>query len=400
MNGYSYIHEVFEHYHKMQEENIIAVMGVTGAGKSTFVKDMSRDSKIKIGCNLLPCTQKVNSVTFMLGNTRTTLIDTPGFNDTTMTDQEVYKTIVEWMSQTYKQGIKLKGIIYMHKITDNRMAGSALKYMNMFKELCGEDCVSNVILVTTMWDSVVHDIGVRRESELCNIFWKIMIINGSIAKRYHKGDTTSGREIIQHLISKNTTVFKVQHEIVDMGMNIYNTSSVKCLDSAEISELKIDMEKFILQDARSMRLHEKYNRSLREKLRLEFEVRNIDIDITYKKEAVKNKINSIRINNNSISSIYQLINDTQNSRTAGMAAATGVGVGLAFFTFGLSLAIPAIAGTATAASDTNDNRRAAISSLTRENSMLSSSMAAINREISYLETSREKLVRQLKLLDI
>ena len=41
------------------------------------------------------------------------------------------------------------------------MAGTLLKNLRMFEELCGKDALKNVILTTTMWD---EETGLAQES--------------------------------------------------------------------------------------------------------------------------------------------------------------------------------------------------------------------------------------------
>ena len=55
------------------------------------------------------------------------------------------------------------------------MAGTLLKNLQMFEELCGKDALKNVILTTTMWDEVDEETGLAREEQLKNIYWKPMI---------------------------------------------------------------------------------------------------------------------------------------------------------------------------------------------------------------------------------
>lgn len=42
------------------------------------------------------------------------------------------------------------GIIYTHRITDNRMSGSVCKNLDMFSRLCGDGTAERVRLMTTM----------------------------------------------------------------------------------------------------------------------------------------------------------------------------------------------------------------------------------------------------------
>lgn len=62
------------------------------------------------------------------------------------------REIASFLSSTYKTKVKLSGLIHLHRISNNRLAGSALRNLHMFKELCGEDVHKHIILTTRMWD--------------------------------------------------------------------------------------------------------------------------------------------------------------------------------------------------------------------------------------------------------
>jgi hypothetical protein len=73
---------------------------------------------------------------------------------------------------SHKKNIKLAGIVYLHRISDNRMSGAALYNLRTFASMCGRDAMRGAILVTTMWGDVKEEVGIRREVELKDIFRK------------------------------------------------------------------------------------------------------------------------------------------------------------------------------------------------------------------------------------
>ena len=85
----------------------------------------------------------------------------------------------------YKREIKLAGILYFHRITDNRVTGTPLKNLHMFEKLCGKHALGNIILTTTMWDKIDETTGQEREMELGGQYWESMIKLGSTTARYH-----------------------------------------------------------------------------------------------------------------------------------------------------------------------------------------------------------------------
>ena len=82
------------------------------------------------------------------------LVDTPGFDDTEMSDTDVLYKFVEWLQLQAQNKLKLSGLIYLHRITDNRMPGSATRNLSMMLKLVGEENLKNVVLVTSRWEKV------------------------------------------------------------------------------------------------------------------------------------------------------------------------------------------------------------------------------------------------------
>ena len=80
--------------------------------------------------------------------------DTPGFDDSAMSDTSVLIDIVSWLGSLRAENIRLSGIIYLYRITDTRMGGAACRNLHMLQALVGEDKMANVLLVSTRWEEV------------------------------------------------------------------------------------------------------------------------------------------------------------------------------------------------------------------------------------------------------
>ncbi|KAB8217630.1 P-loop containing nucleoside triphosphate hydrolase protein [Aspergillus novoparasiticus] len=158
----------------------VAVMGMTGVGKTTFITTLTGDS-LTVGHGLSSCTKNINVAETFINGQRVHLIDTPGFDDTDLSDTEILKTIATYLQGEEGANIQLTGLLYLHRISDVRMQGSALKNIRMFRSLIGENNMANVVLVTTRWDSVTRDEGVSRLRELLekDKFWGGMIAAGA-----------------------------------------------------------------------------------------------------------------------------------------------------------------------------------------------------------------------------
>jgi hypothetical protein len=153
------------------------------------------------------------------------IVDTPGFDDTTRSDSEILDEVSRFLVYQYLLGIPLKGIIYMHRITDNRMQGTARRYFEMFQRLCGENGFGNVVLLTTMWSQLLDEgLGLRRDQELRESYWNLMEKKGSKIQRYD-GSASMAEAIVCRLMRKPTIVLDIQRELVDEGRQLEDTTA-------------------------------------------------------------------------------------------------------------------------------------------------------------------------------
>lgn len=102
---------------------------------------------------------------------------------------------------------RLSGVIYLHRITDNRVSGSTGKNFQILKKLCGDRFLRHVCLVTTMWGRLDDFEAHQRQEQLEKSFWKDMIGKDAVPRKYI-GTTDSALHIIdilyQRAISQNT----------------------------------------------------------------------------------------------------------------------------------------------------------------------------------------------------
>ncbi|KAL1904241.1 hypothetical protein Sste5344_010042 [Sporothrix stenoceras] len=158
---------------------------------------------------------------------RVFLVDTPGFDDSTRTDSELLRELAAWLSATYTRDIRLSGIIYLHCINQPRMQGSAKRNITLFKKLCGDDALRNVILATTMWDLVGEDVGAMREQELISTpaFWGYMHSKGSNTYRHHNTHA-SAMNLIGHFIkTERKLTLDIQAEMVHQRKDLDGTAA-------------------------------------------------------------------------------------------------------------------------------------------------------------------------------
>ncbi|KAI0766719.1 hypothetical protein BC629DRAFT_1596240 [Irpex lacteus] len=232
----------------VEEELIIA------AGKSSFINAAS-GSQLDVGHELKSCTSSIQrSDVFTLAGRRIILIDTPGFDDTTV-----------FLSITYEQGYKLSGVIYLHRISDVKVGGKSRRNLNMFRKLCGEEALRNVIFVTTMWDHV-------RDPTLPPRVPKCI-------------DTITPSHLLGHCLTtirntRDTVVLQVQHELVDQSIEISDTAAGKelllereLLMKKHVAELQ-DVEREI-RDADEKRAKLHHDESIEVRRELQVKIRQL-----------------------------------------------------------------------------------------------------------------------------
>jgi len=108
--------------------------------------------------------------------------------------------------------MQLSGLIFFHKISENRVTGSSKSYMRLFEKLCGPTALPNAVLCTTMWDITDTSAALEREKELCDDYWGGMIAQGSTVVR-HTNTKASALTIVQKLIERQPVVIELQNEL-------------------------------------------------------------------------------------------------------------------------------------------------------------------------------------------
>ncbi|KAH7905041.1 P-loop containing nucleoside triphosphate hydrolase protein [Hygrophoropsis aurantiaca] len=157
-------------------------MGPTGVGKSSFINTAIGRDAPPVGHDLKSGTAEIVHAIVPYPsdpNRRVIFIDTPGFDDTYVDDSEILRRIAVWLARSYSDDMKLAGVIYLHGISQTRMLGTSLKNLSMFRKLCGNDALKNIILATTKWGDIEDEAGLSREEQLRSTFWKDMIGHGS-----------------------------------------------------------------------------------------------------------------------------------------------------------------------------------------------------------------------------
>lgn len=228
--------------------SMVVVMGATGAGKSYFINQLAGGEVVKEGNSIFSCklyspfdwlhtqkykltlkgTQRCRPIPVRVGGTRILMIDTPGFDDAERLDSEILKEIAYILVGQHKLNVELKGVIYMHRLDGEvRYKRSAVKTLRIFRKICGEESMGNVLLTTSGWhdnERLNRDAFSRREGELRDSYWSCMVDCGSQMGRFY-GDQTSAMMIVSQLLMKKPVVLDMQKELIDRGMELKDTAA-------------------------------------------------------------------------------------------------------------------------------------------------------------------------------
>ncbi|KAF9528234.1 P-loop containing nucleoside triphosphate hydrolase protein [Crepidotus variabilis] len=254
------------------DDIVVAVMGPTGCGKSNLIDTLTplpRAQK-RASDGLASYTKDVRAVRVLhhveYGD-RLVLVDTPGFNDTERSDMEILEIIGDWLRKTYRGAIKLAGIIYLHRITDNRMAGSPMRNLRMFGELCGDRAAHKVVLVTTMWDKIEQSPGEKRESELEYRYFKELLRRGALLMRFNN-TYRAAWDIIEAIIAENEKeAVLIQEELVELGHRLNETSAGKALYN-QLQNLLSEQKRVVVELTQLAKIQN--NKKLASEMHLEY----------------------------------------------------------------------------------------------------------------------------------
>lgn len=123
------------------------------------------------------------------------------------------------------------------------MAGIPHHNLRLFGQLCGDQAIKKVILVTTMWDKLKMWEGAQREHNLRLNYWKVMIEKGALVARFRNTSQTAWK-IIDMIVQEpefSTQVHLLQKELVDLKFHLNETETGITLYS-NLQELLIEQQ--------------------------------------------------------------------------------------------------------------------------------------------------------------
>ncbi|KAK8043788.1 hypothetical protein PG994_012626 [Apiospora phragmitis] len=276
------------------KDALIAVMGMTGAGKTTFISKVTGRTDLEIGHSLTSCmhalthgstesllllllhatnldsplpylgTRDIQVIETKIDGQTVSFVDTPGFSDTHMSDTEVLQLIADYLAAAYKRDMKLSGIIYLHPISDTRVTHHATKNLQMFQKLTGEKNLKN------------------------DKFWRVLLAYQAKAERY-AGTTESAQRLVAQMLADNKPFYlQLQEEMGKDNKALRDTAAGREV-MVELERLKKEHRREVQEMESMLRNSAEENRNVVEALKEHYHGRLGELERTLRDERTMNE---------------------------------------------------------------------------------------------------------------
>jgi hypothetical protein len=112
----------------------------------------------------------------------------------------------------------------VHRISDVRFTGTAIRSFKTLLAMCGDKALGNVSIVTNMWGEVTPEVGISREEELASGFFKPALDKGAQLLR-HSDTIESAHEVIRTVLENQRVTLQIQEEMVDQWKQVSETAA-------------------------------------------------------------------------------------------------------------------------------------------------------------------------------
>ncbi|KAK0709940.1 hypothetical protein B0T26DRAFT_624484, partial [Lasiosphaeria miniovina] len=231
------------------------LVGMTGSGKSTFISRLTgQASEAGVGHSLASATVDTACYTAAIDGRRVVrLVDTPGFDDTSRPAGDILRSIAARLATIQRARQRVAGIIFVHRITDVRLGGAAIKTLHVLQRLCGPAAYGRVLLATTMWADAAFRSGGRaaaeaREDQL-RAYWDggdLFAGRSAGVVRHESDDAESASAVVNALLNSTANAraggllspLQIQRELVENGVPLDETEAGRYVRGEELQAAK------------------------------------------------------------------------------------------------------------------------------------------------------------------
>ncbi|CAE7205167.1 unnamed protein product, partial [Rhizoctonia solani] len=209
----------------------VLVFGPTGVGKSTIINLLTNHSaQLRIGNSLESCTERIEVASVFHQGREINFFDTPGFDDSEKKPADHLALLADHLSKLYKSAQHkphIHGVLYVHRITDNRMTGSSITNLRMFRNLIGPHVFKNLVFVTNRWTDPPDPKHIQFEDELLHkdkYFGQAIKAGarGGIDYRILEGSTCSDvqNKLFDLFLEYSPKLLQIQQDLIDENKTI------------------------------------------------------------------------------------------------------------------------------------------------------------------------------------
>jgi chromosome segregation ATPase len=136
----------------------------------------------------------------------------------------------------------------------------------MFRELCGDSTLRNVILVTNMWADVSQEVGETREKQLIAKFFKPALDKSAQLARHHN-TAQSAHDIIRRIMRNRPLALQIQRELIDENKEIIDTAAGGAINKELKEQIRRHQVKLEAMQEDMMKASEETRQELAEEMR-------------------------------------------------------------------------------------------------------------------------------------
>ncbi|CAG7849998.1 SubName: Full=Uncharacterized protein {ECO:0000313/EMBL:CCA72590.1} [Serendipita indica DSM 11827] len=199
-------------------DRIIILYGETGTGKSTFINAVAGCDAAKVDHTLKGSANRIEVFKITGPDLKPfVLVEAPGV-DTSNNDSS---KLGLWLHD--QKNPPVAGVIYLRRITDNRMSNAQINTLDSLSTICGIDAASHIFVLTTMWDVPATARQIEREREFKTDFCSIKAALGeckllrmeNTKKQTTREITRAARQTVQEVLDRDPCRLLVGRQMRD-----------------------------------------------------------------------------------------------------------------------------------------------------------------------------------------
>lgn len=185
------------------------------------------------------------------------LIDSPGFDDSMVSDHQVLHQIADFVNHIYSFDWNIGGIIYLYDISRAKMAAGGKLNIRMLEQFTGRDRWKHITLVTSKWGCFKgghSDLKHERQLREKDGFWKQMLTAGYPARMARFDDTQESALAIIESHLGDRFVPEISRQMVDTNLELGRTDAGELVKiSAAQAMVEYDQQAQLVQLEQIMR---------------------------------------------------------------------------------------------------------------------------------------------------